>query len=41
MADRMALIVFSGTVDKLMAVSTLAAGAAAMDMEVHRSNLQS
>ena len=34
MADRMALIVFSGTVDKLMAVSTLAAGAAAMDMEV-------
>lgn len=34
MADRMALIVFSGTVDKLTAVATLTAGAAAMDMEV-------
>jgi peroxiredoxin family protein len=34
MKDRMSLIVFSGTVDKLMAVSVLATGAAAMGMEV-------
>ena len=34
MADRMSLIVFSGTVDKLLAASILATGAAAMDMEV-------
>lgn len=34
MEDRMSLIVFSGTVDKLMAASILATGAAAMGMEV-------
>lgn len=34
MAERMSLIVFSGTVDKLMAAANLATGAAAMDMEV-------
>lgn len=34
MADRMSLIVFSGTVDKLMAASILTTGAAAMGMEV-------
>ncbi len=34
MADRMSIIVFSGTVDKLMAASILATGAAAMDMDV-------
>lgn len=34
MADRMSLIVFSGTVDKLMAASILATGGAAMGMEV-------
>lgn len=34
MSKRMSLIVFSGTVDKLTAVATLATGAAAMDMEV-------
>jgi peroxiredoxin family protein len=34
MENRMSLIVFSGTVDKLMAASILATGAAAMDMEV-------
>ena len=34
MADRMSIIVFSGTVDKLMAASILATGGAAMDMEV-------
>lgn len=33
-ADRMSLIVFSGTVDKLLAASILTAGAAAMGMEV-------
>lgn len=33
-ADRMSLIVFSGTVDKLLAASILATGAAAMGMEV-------
>ncbi|MDE3228605.1 MAG: DsrE/DsrF/DrsH-like family protein [Chloroflexota bacterium] len=33
-ADRMSLIVFSGTVDKLMAASILATGAAAMGLEV-------
>ncbi|GAC1345952.1 MAG: DsrE/DsrF/DrsH-like family protein [Ktedonobacteraceae bacterium] len=34
MKERMSLIVFSGTVDKLMAVSILSTGAAAMGMEV-------
>jgi len=34
MADRMSLIVFSGTVDKLLAASILATGGAAMGMEV-------
>ncbi len=34
MEDRMSIIVYSGTVDKLMAVSTLATGAAAMGMDV-------
>jgi peroxiredoxin family protein len=34
MEDRMSLIVYSGTVDKLLAVATLATGAAAMGMEV-------
>lgn len=34
MANRMSLIVFSGTVDKLMAASILATGGAAMGMEV-------
>lgn len=34
MADKMSLVVFSGTVDKLMAVATLATGAAAMGLEV-------
>ena len=34
MAERMSLIVFSGTVDKLMAASILATGGAAMGMEV-------
>jgi peroxiredoxin family protein len=34
MENRMSLIVFSGTVDKLMAASILATGAAAMGMEV-------
>jgi len=33
-AERMSLIVFSGTVDKLMAASILATGAAAMGLEV-------
>lgn len=33
-AERMSLIVYSGTVDKLMAVATLATGAAAMGLEV-------
>ncbi len=33
-ADKMTIIVFSGTVDKLMAVATLATGAAAMGQEV-------
>ncbi len=32
--DRMSLIVFSGTVDKLLAASILATGASAMGMEV-------
>lgn len=32
--DKMTIIVFSGTVDKLMAVATLATGAAAMGQEV-------
>jgi peroxiredoxin family protein len=34
MSERMSLVVFSGTTDKLTAVATLATGAAAMDMEV-------
>ena len=34
MQDRMSLIVFSGTVDKLMAASILTTGAVAMGMEV-------
>jgi peroxiredoxin family protein len=34
MNKRMSLVVFSGTVDKLMAVATLATGAAAMGMDV-------
>src|SRR5579859_2258259 len=34
MEERMSIIVFSGTVDKLMAASILTAGAAAMGMEV-------
>lgn len=34
MADKLSIICFSGTVDKLMAVATLATGAAAMDQEV-------
>ena len=34
MQERMSLIVFSGTVDKLIAASILATGAAAMGMEV-------
>jgi peroxiredoxin family protein len=34
MEDRMSMIVFSGTVDKLMAASILATGGAAMGMEV-------
>jgi peroxiredoxin family protein len=34
MSKRMALVVFSGTTDKLTAVATLATGAAAMGMEV-------
>lgn len=34
MQERMSLIVFSGTVDKLMAASILTTGAAAMGMEV-------
>ncbi len=35
MAERMSLVVFSGTVDKLMAASILATGGAAMGMEVN------
>jgi peroxiredoxin family protein len=34
MEDRMSIIVYSGTVDKLMAVSTLATGGAAMGLDV-------
>ncbi len=34
MADKMSIVLFSGTVDKLLAVSTLATGAAAMGQEV-------
>lgn len=34
MAERMSIVVFSGTVDKLMAASILATGGAAMDMDV-------
>jgi peroxiredoxin family protein len=32
--ERLSIVLFSGTVDKLMAVSILATGAAAMDMDV-------
>ncbi len=32
--DRLSIVLFSGTVDKLMAASILATGAAAMDMDV-------
>jgi peroxiredoxin family protein len=32
--ERMSIVLFSGTVDKLLAASILATGAAAMDMEV-------
>ena len=35
MENRMSLIVYSGTVDKLMAVATLATGGAAMGMDVN------
>ncbi len=35
MAERMSIVVFSGTVDKLMAASILATGGAAMGMEVN------
>lgn len=34
MADKMAIVLFSGTVDKLMAAATLATGGAAMGLEV-------
>jgi peroxiredoxin family protein len=34
MSDRMSLVVFSGTADKLMAATTLATGGAMMGMEV-------
>ncbi len=34
MADKLSIVLFSGTVDKLMAASILATGAAAMDKEV-------
>src|SRR5579859_6569037 len=34
MAERMSLVLFSGTVDKLLAASILATGGAAMGMEV-------
>src|SRR6266568_2821492 len=34
MEDRMSIIVYSGTVDKLMAVATLATGGAAMGLDV-------
>lgn len=34
MAERMSIVVFSGTVDKLMAASIIATGGAAMGMEV-------
>jgi len=34
MKERMSIVLFSGTVDKLLAASILATGAAAMDMEV-------
>ena len=36
MEDRMSIIVFSGTVDKLMAASILATGGAAMGLEAFR-----
>ncbi|MCL4326320.1 MAG: DsrE/DsrF/DrsH-like family protein [Candidatus Thermoplasmatota archaeon] len=35
MVNKMALIVFSGTVDKLLPVGIIASGGVAMDMEVH------
>ncbi|MEZ4495355.1 MAG: DsrE/DsrF/DrsH-like family protein [Thermomicrobiales bacterium] len=34
MADKMAIVCFSGTVDKLLAVSTLTTGAVAMGQDV-------
>ncbi len=34
MADKMSIVLFSGTVDKLFAVSTLATGAVAMGLDV-------
>lgn len=34
MSDKLSIVLFSGTVDKLMAASTIAAGAAAMQKEV-------
>lgn len=34
-SDKMAIVVFSGTVDKLMAAATIATGAVAMGMEVN------
>ena len=34
MKERMSIVLFSGTVDRLLAASILATGAAAMDMEV-------
>lgn len=34
MKERMSIILFSGTVDKLLAVATLASGAVAMDLDV-------
>jgi peroxiredoxin family protein len=34
MKERMSIVLFSGTVDKLLAASILATGAAAMDMDV-------
>src|SRR6266581_2793393 len=38
MQERMSLIVFSGTVDKLMAASILATGGAAMGLEAFRKD---
>ena len=38
MKERMSIVLFSGTVDKLLAASILATGAAAMDMDVDLSS---